>query len=213
MEKRLTEKRRGGGIKKEREDPNTERSGWESGKLQENRPILYFSISSDRTSIVTGSYKKYHSKPIIRLASCLPSWQAFLSFLRGWENSYQKTGTFFGVSGSRSIRKQIIFSLTIPPPPEETDRINLSLTCISSGAIHFFWFLRPTPYRITKNRSDEGFLVKPKYEAATGWWYDWRKKELGGIKREREDGDTERRGWGSGKILEKLVRVKNYFQQ
>ena len=71
-------------------------------------------------------------------------------FEERWKNGFQKTGKFFGMFGSRNIRKQIIFSLTTPsrhlgkdrcgdnPPPEETDRINLSFTCISSAAILFF---------------------------------------------------------------------------
>ena len=66
-----------------------------------------------------------------------PAFLAGLSwFVERWENSFQKTRMFFGRSGSRNIRKQIIFSLTIPPPswkemcgdnppPEETDWITL----------------------------------------------------------------------------------------
>jgi len=50
--------------------------------------------------------KEYYSKRFVRLASRLPSWQAFLSFLSGWENSFQKKhGRFFGKSGSRNIMK------------------------------------------------------------------------------------------------------------
>ncbi len=36
-------------------------------------------------------------------------------FFKVLQNSFQKTWTFFGASGSRSIRKQITFSLTPPP--------------------------------------------------------------------------------------------------
>ncbi len=39
----------------------------------------------------------------------------FSFFFKVLQNSYQKTGMFFGKSGSRNIRKQIIFFLTIPP--------------------------------------------------------------------------------------------------
>ncbi len=61
--------------------------------------------------------KKDHSKPLVRLASYLPSWQVMLSVLRCWENSYQKTRMFFGMSGSRNIRKQIrLYTQLIPPP-------------------------------------------------------------------------------------------------
>ena len=102
---------------------------------------------------------------------------------KGWENSFQKTRMFFGALGSRNIRKQIIlyYHQNPPshlekdrcgdnPPSEETDRINQSLACISSAAILFFRFLRPSPYQITKAGScEESSLVYPKYEAATGW--------------------------------------------
>ena len=81
--------------------------------LQPLRTRQYFFSYNPAHSRIT---PKDHLKQIVRLASRLPSWQAFLSFLRCWKNSFQKTGTFFGVFGSRNIRKQIIFSLTIPPP-------------------------------------------------------------------------------------------------
>ncbi len=85
--------------------------------------------------------KRILFKGIVRPASCLPSWQTMLSVLRCCTNSFQKTRMFFGASGSRDIRKQIMFFLTPPPhlekgrcrynpPPEETDRINQSLSCI-----------------------------------------------------------------------------------
>ena len=89
MERRLTGRRWGGEIKKEREDPDTERRGYDlSALLRARRP--------GGLVLVCGAMG----------------------------NSFQKTGTFFGMSGSRNIRKQIIFSLTIPPP-EETDWITL----------------------------------------------------------------------------------------
>ncbi|MBA7550552.1 hypothetical protein ES705_43070 [subsurface metagenome] len=46
-----------------------------------------------------------------------PAVLAGLSWLKKvLRNSFQKTGTFFGASGSRNIRKQIAFFLKIPPP-------------------------------------------------------------------------------------------------
>ncbi len=77
MERQLMEKR-GGGKRGKEKTPTRNEGVEEAGSFKKNCPILYFSISSDRTSIVTGSNKKYHPKPIVRPASCLPSWQACL---------------------------------------------------------------------------------------------------------------------------------------
>ena len=73
--------------------------------------------------------KKDHSKPLVRLASCLPSWQAMLSVLRCWENSFEKTRTSFGRSGSRNIRKQITFFLT----PPILKKIEMKMGCFPDG--------------------------------------------------------------------------------
>ena len=70
-------------------------------------------------------------------------------------------------------------------PPEETDRINQSLTCILPAAILFFRSLRPSSYRIRKDRNGESFQVWPKYEAVAGWRDGLLKKEWGGIRKEK----------------------------
>ncbi len=113
--------------------------------------------------------KRILSKGIIRLASRPSSWWAIISFLRGWENSFQKNrDVFWNVWEPQYQQANNIFPndpSTIlkkarcrhNPSPKETDRINLFLTCISPVAILFFRFLRPSPYRITKDGSCEEF--------------------------------------------------------
>ena len=88
--------------------------------------------------IATGSHKKDHSKQLVRLASRLLSWQAIISVLRGWENSFQKTRTFFGMSGSRNIRKQIMLYAQLIPPPswkQQQEKIRGSLWLVHSFLI------------------------------------------------------------------------------
>ncbi len=67
---RLTEKRIGGGIKKEREDLNTERRGSGCGKTLK-KVSRFDNMAADHIT-------KYYPKLIIRPASSLPSWQACL---------------------------------------------------------------------------------------------------------------------------------------
>ena len=75
--------------------------------------IEYFLDKS--TGILTGSYNKYHSKRIGRPASSPSSWWAILSVLRGWENCFQKTRMFFGMSGSRNNFEANNIFPNVPP--------------------------------------------------------------------------------------------------
>ena len=105
---RLTEER--GGGKRRKEKTQVRNGGVEdTGSFKKNGPILYFSISSDRTSIVTGSHKKYHSKQIVRLASSLPSWQACLGFQSDGKIATKKQGCFLEYLGAATIGSNNIF--------------------------------------------------------------------------------------------------------
>ncbi len=92
-------------------------------------------------------------------------------FVERWKNSFQKTGMFFWSVGEPQYQEANNFFPNIPPhlekakcrydpPPEETDRINLSLPCISSAAILFFWFLRPSG-RITSKEYYSKLIIHP----------------------------------------------------
>ncbi len=116
MERWLTEKRRGGLRGKEKTQI---RNGGdeEAGSFKKTVRYCISPFLQIEPGIATGSHKKDHSKQLVRLASRLLSWQAIISVLRGWENSFQKTRTFFGMSGSRNIRKQIMLYAQLIPPP------------------------------------------------------------------------------------------------
>ncbi len=103
MEKRLTELRGGGELGKKEKTLTRNGGVEEAGSFKKNGPILYFSISSDRTSIVTGSNKKYHSKWIVRPASSLPSWQAFLGLWSDGKIASKKQGRFLERLGAAIV--------------------------------------------------------------------------------------------------------------